>query len=792
MRPPEQLPDNQITPVARPVDAFVSPKDYQVARPAEPSLLPDVKVAQQVGTNSVGSYQGYNNAQQLASSLSKFNPAITGALQTGGVMLAGKIMDDNHKAAVAAAQQAEALLDAQTELSVEERAAAARKLSTQDPQAGWLMHALNPYRSWGWSRGMAYSMGQKLKVELPQLASQLTGEDYLSPDQGMSKLVKLRNEKLQELQDQYGVTEDTPSYQNYVLEPFNKGSDALTSQVTKDRVKWMDTNQPRVISNNVGQLLETSLATGRLDITQPDGTVITYQRTPGNEWEFRSSLVEEAQKLLNRHGAMAGLPGQRSKWNLDAYKDLLTRSVFAPGTTGRQLLDSLTSTVPAMGADGKQIKVNGQPRWLTLGEAYRDDALEVDMRVSRETYQVRQRLITTQTQNALGYVSGAVRGMPQGSERLTSALEAVDGYMQENRQMFYGADGQLTTQGRILEQKIRGEVLEVFSDESALRDQQRNPRAVTLWSQGFDQRVLSGDVGSERVEFERLTEAVGQLPDGMQGTAYEMGRKRIEDHFATQDVLKRYPSAAETRDQYIDQQLAKFYGTGFDGDPNYEASKLRQKLAYDKTIASRLQAFEIEKGRPPSSVEAQEIAVQAMQDYGKEDEEQRRYLYPDSDYPNSLPSVTPLVGPRKIPVSEQVDPPEGYVAQPEAVPVYGVDELDDMPDRRARSRKWRSQAIISLQSLQQLVVDKLAGKPFPGQLNRLMRDGGVQNPFDFIDAQLKFYPNYTPVWTPQEYESLKSELQAFTGLRNNSIATTGLQSRGLNKLAALSDWAYMA
>ena len=72
------------------------------------------------------------------------------------------------------------------------------------------------------------------------------------------------------------------------------------------------------------------------------------------------SLVEEAQKLLNRHGAMAGLPGQRSKWNLDAYKDLLTRPVFAPGTTGRQLLDSLTSTVPAIGADGKQIKVNGQ------------------------------------------------------------------------------------------------------------------------------------------------------------------------------------------------------------------------------------------------------------------------------------------------------------------------------------------------------------------------------------------------------------------------------------------------
>ena len=138
-RPPQELPDNQITPVAKPVDAFISPKQYQVAKPAAPDFLPQVKGITQVGTNSVGSYQGYNQAEQLASSLSKFNPALTNALQTGGVMLAGKIMDDNHKKAVAAAQQAEALLDAQTELSAEERAAAVRKLTTQDSNAGWLM-----------------------------------------------------------------------------------------------------------------------------------------------------------------------------------------------------------------------------------------------------------------------------------------------------------------------------------------------------------------------------------------------------------------------------------------------------------------------------------------------------------------------------------------------------------------------------------------------------------------------------------------------------------------------------
>ena len=102
------------------------------------------------------------------------------------------------------------------------------------------MHALNPYREWGWQRGMAYSHGQKLKVELPQLASQLTGEDYLSPDQGMSKLVKLRNQKLSGDQEQYGVDGRHAELSELCAGPFNSSSDKLRSQVTKDRVKWMD------------------------------------------------------------------------------------------------------------------------------------------------------------------------------------------------------------------------------------------------------------------------------------------------------------------------------------------------------------------------------------------------------------------------------------------------------------------------------------------------------------------------------------------------------------------------
>jgi hypothetical protein len=143
----------------------------------------------------------------------------------------------------------------------------------------------------------------------------------------------------------------------------------------------------------------------------------------------------------------------------------------------------------------------------------------------------------------------------------------------------------------------------------------------------------------------------------------------------------------------------------------------------------------------------------------------------------------------KTPVSEQVD----YQRQDlTASPVYKMSELDAMPSRTARIRNWRNEAIIDLVDLNQLVLDQLEGKPLPGQLKRLLRDIRVRDAFQFIDAQLKRYPNYKPQWTPQEYESLRNKWQSSAGLMDNAIATTGLQRRGLNKLASLNDWAYMA
>lgn len=789
-RPPQELPKNQITPVAKPVDAFINPVNYQVAKPAAPDFLPQVKGITQVGTNSVGSYQGYNQAEQLASSLSKFNPALTGALQTGGVMLAGKIMDDNHKAAVAAAQKAEALLDAQTELSAEERAAAVRKLTAQDSNAGWLMHALNPYRDWGWKRGMNYSLGQKLKTELPQLASQLTGEDYLAADQGMGKLVQLRSEKLAELQGLYGVSENDPSYQNYVLEPFNKASDALTTQVTNDRVKWLDANQPRVIGNNLGQLIQSSLSSNTLEILQPDGTTITLTRTPGNETLFDDQLRQQANKLLSRHGAMAGLPGQRSKWNVETYKDLIARPAFASGTKARQILDNLVSTQPMMGANGKQVVINGERQFMTFGDAFQADALEVDMKRERDLFQQRQRTLTTGRQMGLAAVLAATENMAPGPDRLKAGRAALQLFADQNNL-------RATPAGRILYGQLQSEMVTALQTQSQIYGMGFDPAEGQKWRLAFDRRMASGNPLGKEADLTTLQNAAEKMgPDGYSWYAGQYSH--LEEAYENIDTVGRFPKLNNVIDEFIDVDLSRYYFPLPDNWPDKLESQLRQRTAYINAVGGAIQAEEERLGRELKPGEARELAIKTMRDYGKDDATLRENFFPGSSvYPNAPASTMPGVGTQtmapkndeKTPVSEQVD----YQRQDlTASPVYKMSELDAMPSRTARIRNWRNEAIIDLVDLNQLVLDQLEGKPLPGQLKRLLRDIRVRDAFQFIDAQLKRYPNYKPQWTPQEYESLRNKWQSSAGLMDNAIATTGLQRRGLNKLASLNDWAYMA
>ena len=73
----------------------------------------------------------------------------------------------------------------------------------------------------------------------------------------------------------------------------------------------------------------------------------------------------------------------------------------------------------------------------------------------------------------------------------------------------------------------------------------------------------------------------------------------------------------------------------------------------------------------------------------------------------------------------------------------------------------------------------------------LGQNKAIRNPMQFIDAQMKIYADY-PGRSARQTSRLCVRYRASTATYESSVATTRLQERGLNSLAALNDWAYMA
>ena len=818
MAKPPELPKYELTPQATPVDTYLQPIERSVAKPTAPPGMPQVKGIDQVGQNSVGSYQGYNQAQQLAQSLTKFNPAMTNALKAGGLALATHIMDKNHQQAVAAAQQAEALLDSQTELSAEERAAATRRLAGRDPKAGGIMHVLNPYREWGWLRGMAYSAGQKLKLEVPALAGELTGADYLSPDQGMGRMIQLRNQKLQEISEQYGVDENTPSYQNYVLRPFNSASDKLRTQVMSDRVKWMDTQQPSIIANNVGQLLQSVYGQDvpTIEIETSDGNVLqmTLDASRGedglptltnNEVQFQRAVIDQASKILQTQGAQAGLPGQRSKWTKEAYKDLIARPGFRNGRI-RQILDNLPSNQPAMGPDGKQLQVDGVPQYLTLGQAFAGDAAEIDYRLNREAFQDRTRELTLLSQGAATAVFDATRGMTQGQPRLDAALGALDKWAVAAG--LKDQDGNFASEdARIKFNEIRNKVAAQLTSQDVLQTQGVDPQAGLNWASGFRQRVVSGDRRGEAVEL-RSALAVAKTMGDAGDAWFDRMSDEIADAYKAENAVSSVKGLKGMLDLRVDANTAREYPGYNANDPDLLESRARQTLKYQEIGGNAVLQARAEQGPndpPLTAAREQQIALKAIEEWAKANPEDWAYLFPGSELPGAPPSpeagVPPAPAPGAArPVSEQVDTPSP--AAPAAAqqntaesPVYTTGQLDDMPNRLPRIRRYQQEAVLDPNSLVELIVNQIENPgdlSLPPQLQRVLRDLSITDPFVFIDAQLKRYPNIRPQWTREDYEKLRLKWSQAAGYRENAIATATLRRNGMTALASISSWASMA
>jgi len=420
-----------------------------------------------------------------------------------------------------------------------------------------------------------------------------------------------------------------------------------------------------------------------------------------------------------------------------------------------------------------------------MGNAYAQDSIDSQIKYGKAAWEMQQLQYNQQRQSAEVYISDRITAMPPGRARTEAAFQALTEWASQN-----GADA--TTVSR-----LRRELPALMESEARLYQQNFEPDAGLVWEQEFDRREVDGGLGSRQQELDRLNEAVERM--GPQGNEfYRQAKNKIDQAFEGKELMDSFPNIRNQITARVNQNIQTYYPFGND-QASIAASKYRQQLAFEKLIEDRLIAAQAKKGAELTAAEAKEVAARAMNEYGQNSEEDkdRRYLYPGSNYPNALPSVNPArrrsqQTQQQPPVSQQTNAPSTSTKRQNLAqkPVYMVHELDNMPNRRARALAYQKEAVIDLASLRNVVFNLVKNPSYqiPAPLRRLMNEARVADPFVFLDAQLRQYPNYKWDWSTEEYQRMKKRLQASTSLMTNSIATASLEGRGLSRLARLNDW----
>ena len=224
----KELPFGQITPVAQPIGAFASPGKKNVADAARPTLLGDTQKIVRQQMMGVGSYQGYNQWQELSSALGNVSqqtaqlmPLMQGAIKATNEQIG---TEEAYKAAQNFTAKSKISLQNQIELGAGNAAAAVNSLEKIDSVGAELAATTNPYR-----------LAARRKVFAQLLANEI--DDILDADLsenaaflstvpvGGGELTRRRSSLTRQLQKKYGLTGDEPEYHKYVIGELNKAWD---------------------------------------------------------------------------------------------------------------------------------------------------------------------------------------------------------------------------------------------------------------------------------------------------------------------------------------------------------------------------------------------------------------------------------------------------------------------------------------------------------------------------------------------------------------------------------------
>lgn len=216
------LPLGQITPVARPIGAFVQAAQAQPAAPARPVQLDSPSGISTIQIGSRGNVTGFNQYEQLATALAPFNKALMDVAGQGYLSLRKGQIEEGYYAELKN-QQAKATLSlqVQAEAGAADAASQIGQLEKVDPIAAQLLNESNPWKLIGRRRALAQLAGSEISNAL---------EDDLSANAGMlstlrpdsPELTKRQVQLTSQVLNRFQLTGDEPEVQFYVTPKLNQ------------------------------------------------------------------------------------------------------------------------------------------------------------------------------------------------------------------------------------------------------------------------------------------------------------------------------------------------------------------------------------------------------------------------------------------------------------------------------------------------------------------------------------------------------------------------------------------
>jgi urease gamma subunit len=719
-----ELPQNQIRPAAQPVDAFVRPASQNTAAPAAPQMMPNPSGIRIIEQGSGGSVQGSNQFAQLAEALAPFSRALVDVAGAGARMYASAEYEKGQNEAM----RAQVLANQQMQQSMGEYASENRKLAQVDPIGAVMMDRANPYREAGRINALSRVAAKEISSAVLDEYSRTPGvEEWQFGD---PQLKQLQARAVARVAEKYKLDQGTPGFIDYVLPEVGQATDKLVAQHREDRTKYLQSTVPRLAVVEIMGVYENARKTGSVEWSEFDpvsGREVRRFAELSDKPAWDYGVAMRAAQIMDRMANESGLPGMSTEFKKRVSEELAGRS----GDPRRSELARIVggAEVGPIGKDGRR---------PTAAEMFGLEMLESRHKYGQMLWQEQQR---TQQQGLQAFQSELATitfGVPDGPDRGAAIQQLIRKYeFNPNTnpggiptfELMKAAEEASGVGDKIAARSYSTESIEEFFLEigeqtgsgwnAAAADAEYRRRRDAAPPQ--DRSKYDQQYASIRKEKEREKDDVpGYLVDPL------INRK------INTNIKLNYPgdpTEAALRGADITKMLAW-------GDLNIAASQERQQSAYRRHVYSRLADAKRDKGGQLNAAEATAVISKALEEYGKNDKDAVRYLFPGSSTLNTpgiqgIPVLPPAAG------SEPIKPPPGRQAYSQ--PVYSSGQLDNIPNRAQRLKA--GEPVLSLPSAQEEATRILNGRAPSAAVSRAAKDAGL-TPGKFLLQQLDGYPSF--------------------------------------------------